>query len=65
MILSEVKPMHRQNVLNQMKDDYKTSTIQVILGHANGGVTMNLYVHVTGDEKVKEVEGIESALKIV
>ncbi len=27
MILSEVKPMHCQNVLNQMKDGYKTSTI--------------------------------------
>lgn len=27
MILSEVKPMHCQNVLNQMKDEYKTSTI--------------------------------------
>lgn len=27
MILSEVKPMHCQNVLNQMKDDYKSSTI--------------------------------------
>lgn len=26
---------------------------------------MNLYVHVTGDEKVKEVERIESASKIV
>lgn len=27
MILSEVKPMHCQNVLNQMKDNYKSSTI--------------------------------------
>ena len=27
MLLSGVKPMHCQNVLNQMKDDYKTSTI--------------------------------------
>lgn len=27
MLLSEAKPMHCQNVLNQMKDDYKTSTI--------------------------------------
>ncbi len=29
---------------------------QVILGHSNVGITMNLYVHVTEDEKVKEVE---------
>ena len=27
MILSDVKPMHCQNVLNQMKDNYRTSTI--------------------------------------
>ena len=27
MLLFDVKPMHCQNVLNQMKDDYKTSTI--------------------------------------
>ena len=40
-------------------------SLQVILGHANVGITMNLYVHVTEDEKVKEVERIESALKIV
>lgn len=157
MVLSEVKPMHCQNVLNQMKDDYKSSTIyqtritlycmfsdavailkrqkeklreikvinmqfkenvflcrkgeptknsaydtslfklcdkagirrfsmhvlrhtmatrcieggmrpktlQVILGHANVGITMNLYVDVTEEEKFKEVEKIESALKIV
>ncbi len=29
------------------------------------GITMNLYVHVTEDEKMKEVEKIEKALKIV
>lgn len=27
MVLSDVEPMHCQNVLNQMKDKYKTSTI--------------------------------------
>ena len=27
MILSDVKPMHCQNVLNQMKDKYRTTTI--------------------------------------
>jgi len=40
-------------------------TLQVILGHANVGITMNLYVDVTEEEKFKEVEKIESALKIV
>ena len=43
----------------------RPKTLQVILGHANVSITMNLYVHVTDDEKFKEVERIESALKIV
>ena len=43
----------------------RPKTLQVILGHSNVGITMNLYVHVTEDEKMKEVEKIESALKIV
>lgn len=45
--------------------DMRPKTLQVILGHSNVGITMNLYVHVTEDEKVKEVEKIEKALKIV
>ena len=48
-----------------MEGGMRPKTIQVILGHVNVGITMNLYVHVTEDEKVKEVERIESALKIV
>ena len=43
----------------------RPKTLQVILGHSNVGITMNLYVHVTEDEKMKEVKKIESALKIV
>ena len=39
--------------------------LYVLLGHANVGITMNLYVDVTEEEKFKEVEKIESALKIV
>ncbi len=42
-----------------------SKTLRVILGHSNVGITMNLYVHVTEDEKVKEVEKIEKALKVV
>ncbi len=38
---------------------------KMILGHANVAIMMNLYVHVIEDERVKEVERIESALKIV
>lgn len=43
----------------------RPKTLQVILGHSNVGITMNLYVHVTEDEKVKEVEKIEKALMVV
>lgn len=43
----------------------RPKTLQVILGHSNVGVTMNLYVHVTEDERQNEVRKIESALKVV
>ena len=43
----------------------RPKTLQVILGHSNISITMNLYVHVTEDEKLKEVEMIEEKLKIV
>lgn len=35
------------------------------LGHSNIGITMNLYVDITKEEKGKEVEKIDKALKIV
>ncbi len=34
----------------------RPKTLQVILGQSNVGITMNLYVHVTEDEKIKEIE---------
>ena len=43
----------------------KPKTLQMILGHSNIGITMNLYVHVTDDEKAKEVKRIEEMLKII
>lgn len=43
----------------------KPKTLQMILGHSNIGITMNLYVHITDDEKKKEIENIEEKLKIV
>lgn len=43
----------------------KPKTLQEILGHSNIGITMNLYVHVTEEEKHKEIETIEKALKVV
>ena len=104
MVISEVKAMHCQNVLNAMAEKYKGSTIeqcritmcsmfyraaingiipmhtlrhtfatrcieagirpktlQGILGHANIGITMNLYVHNTEEEKEKEIKKFEEA----
>lgn len=43
----------------------KPKTLQSILGHSSIGTTMDLYVHVTGEEKAKEVESIEGMLKII
>ncbi len=43
----------------------KPKTLQTIMGHSNIGITMNLYVHMTDDEKKKEMEKVAEALKIV
>lgn len=43
----------------------KPKTLQTILGHSNIGITMNLYVHTTEDEKHKEINQIADALKVV
>ncbi len=37
----------------------------MILGHSNIGITMNLYVHITNDEKQKELKCIEGHLKVI
>jgi len=42
-----------------IEGNMRPKTLQVILGHSNISITMNLYVHVTEDEKVKELEKIE------
>lgn len=41
----------------------KPKTLQMILGHSNIGITMNLYVHVTDEEK--GVQTVEKMLKII
>ena len=40
-------------------------TLQKILGHSNIGITMNLYVHITEEEKQKEIDLVAEALKVV
>lgn len=48
-----------------IEGNIRPKTLQVILGHSNVGITMNLYVHVTEDEKSKEVEKIQKSLLVV
>lgn len=40
-------------------------TLQKILGHSNIGITINLYVHITEEEKLKEINLVAEALKVV
>lgn len=40
----------------------KPKTLQMLLGHSNIGITMNLYVHCTEEEKRKEIDLVEKAL---
>lgn len=39
-------------------------TLQVILGHSDVSITMNLYVYVTEDEKIKQMKKVEEAICI-
>lgn len=43
----------------------KPKTLQIILGHSNIGIIMNLYVHTTEEEKLKEIEMVVDALIVV
>jgi integrase len=40
-------------------------TLQKILGHSSINITMNLYVHITEDEKNKEMEMVQDALMVI
>ena len=42
----------------------RPKTLQKILGHSNISITMNLYVHVTDDEKRKEINLVAAALTV-
>jgi integrase len=43
----------------------KPKTLQMILGHSNIGITMNLYVHVTEEEKGLEMAKVEETLNLI
>ena len=40
----------------------KPKTLQMLLGHLKIGITMNVYVHTTEEEKKKEMELVAEAL---
>ena len=43
----------------------KPKTLQTLLGHSNIGITMNLYVHTTEEEKQREIDLVADALKVI
>ena len=43
----------------------RPKTLQKLLGHSSIQITMNLYVHVTEDEKKKEIELVAEALNLI
>ena len=43
----------------------KPKTLQMLLGHSNIGITMNLYVHTTEEEKKKEMDLVAEALMAI
>lgn len=51
--------------LGKPSEKKEALTLQTILGHSNIGITMNLYVHTTEEQKQKEIDQIADALKVV
>ena len=47
-----------------IEDGMMPKTLQKILGHSNIGITMNLYVHITEDEKQKEIDKVSCVLNV-
>ena len=48
-----------------IEDGMMPKTLQKILGHSNIGITMNLYVHITEEEKQKEISMVACVLNVV
>ena len=45
-----------------VEKEHRSRTLQMLLGYSNIGITMNLYVHTTEEEKKKEMELVAEAL---
>lgn len=48
-----------------LENGMKPKVLQTILGHADIATTLNLYVHITEEEKIKEMASVEVGLKMV
>ncbi len=40
-------------------------TLQMLLGHSNIGITMNLYIHTTEEEEKKEIDLVAETLMVM
>ncbi len=55
----------RPNTVRNYRERYQHNIRQLIMGHSSIGITMNLYVHITDEEKYKEIERAADALKVI
>jgi integrase len=66
----EFKPMYMHALRHTfatrcIENEMKPKTLQSILGHASITITMDLYVHVTDDEKHEEIKKLDKKYKVV
>lgn len=47
-----------------IENGMKPKTLQVLLGHSNLAITMDLYVHITDDEKHEEIKKVNANIKL-
>ncbi len=53
---------NEKNLCFCVEKEHRSRTLQMLLGHSNIGITMNLYVHTTEEEKKKEMDLVAEAL---
>ena len=58
-------PRFSMHILRHTFATMKPKTLQMLLGHSNIGITMNLYVHTTEEEKKKEIDLVAEALMAI
>ncbi len=51
--------------IKYMKSRMKSKILQIILGHSNITMTINLYLHITEEEKEKEMKKFEEIYQVI